>query len=63
VTIRSEKEMVSVLIYDFSGKLVRIVDARAFEMTIDMSSLATGFYTFTITMRDKTQKVIKVVKE
>jgi hypothetical protein len=63
VTIHSEEEMTSVLIYDFSGKLVRIVDARAFEMTIDMSSLATGFYTFTITMRDKTQKVIKVVKE
>jgi hypothetical protein len=49
--------------YDFTGKLVRIVEANAFETTIDMSSLATGFYTFTITMSDKTQSTMKVVKE
>jgi hypothetical protein len=63
VTISSDKQIASVLMYDFTGKLVRIVEANAFETTIDMSSLATGFYTFTITMSDKTQSMMKVVKE
>ena len=63
VTIISDKQIASVLVYDFTGKLVRIVEANTFETTIDMSALATGFYTFRVTMSDKTQKVIKVVKE
>ena len=63
VTISSDKQMTSVLVYDFTGKLVRIVEANSFEMKIDMSALATGFYTFTITMSDKTQSTMKVVKE
>ncbi|MES2513330.1 MAG: T9SS type A sorting domain-containing protein [Bacteroidota bacterium] len=62
VIIQSEKEIASILVYDFSGKLVRMIEANAFETNVDMNSLATGFYTFTVTMSDKTQKVIKVVK-
>lgn len=63
VTISSAKQIVSVLVYDFAGKLVRIIEANAFETKMDMSALATGFYTFTVTMSDKTQSTMKVVKE
>ncbi len=63
ITVSADKQIASVLVYDFTGKLVRIVEANAFEITIDMSSLATGFYTFTITISDKTQSSIKVVRE
>jgi hypothetical protein len=63
VTISSDKQISSVLIYDFTGKLVRIVEVNTFDTTIDMSDLSKGFYTFTITMSDKTQSTIKVVKE
>lgn len=63
VIIKSNKEMTSVLVYDFAGKLVRMIEANTFETKIDMSALAAGFYTFTITMSDKTQSTIKVVKE
>ena len=63
ITISSDKQIASVLVYDFTGKLVRIVEANSFETKIDMSALATGFYTFTMTMSDKTQSTMKVVKE
>lgn len=63
VTIISDTQIASVLVYDFTGKLVRIVEANAFETIIDMSTLTKGFYTFTITMSDNTQNTMKVVKE
>ncbi len=63
VTISSDKQIASVLVYDFTGKLVRIIEANNFETTIDMSALSTGFYTFTMTMSDKTQSTMKVIKE
>ncbi len=63
VTVISDRQIASVLVYDFSGKLIRIIEANTFETMIDMSSLAIGFYTFTITMSDKTQSSMKVLKE
>ena len=63
VTIISDKEIASILIYDFTGKLVRMIEANTFETKIDMTTLAKGFYTFTVTMSDKTQSTMKVVKE
>ena len=63
VTINSEKEIASILVYDFTGKLVRRIEANTFESKIDMSALAKGFYTFTIISKDSSQKTIKVVKE
>ena len=63
VIISANKEIASVLIYDFTGKLVRIIEITSFETIVNMSVLAKGFYTFTITMSDKTQSTMKVVKE
>lgn len=63
VTINSEKEIASVLVYDFTGKLVRRIEANAFETKIDMTTLAKGFYTFTIISKDSSLKTIKVVRE
>ena len=63
VTLSSDKEIASVLVYDFTGKLIRIVEVNTFETKIDMSALAKGFYTLTVTISDKTQKTMKVVKE
>jgi hypothetical protein len=63
ITILSDKEISSVLVYDFTGKLVRILEAHTFETKVDLSALAKGFYTFNVLMIDKTQKVLKVMKE
>ena len=63
VTIKSDKEIVSVLVYDYSGKLVRMVEPNSFETKLDVSALAAGFYSFTIEMKDSTLKIIKVIKE
>lgn len=63
VFLKSDKEMKSVLIYDYSGKLVRIIDLNTTEIKLDMGDLAKGFYSFTITMNDFSQTTMKVVKE
>jgi hypothetical protein len=63
VTIKSDIEIASVLVYDYSGKLVRMVEPNSFETKLDVSALAAGFYSFTIEMKDSTLKIIKVIKE
>lgn len=63
VSIQSDKEIKSILVYDYSGKLVRIIETNTFETTIDINELVKGFYSFTITMNDHSQKIIKVIKE
>jgi len=63
INLKSDSFMSSILVYDYSGKLVKIVEANALETIIDMSSLAKGFYSLTITMNDHSQKTVKVVKE
>lgn len=63
VTIQSDKEIKSILVYDYSGKLIRMIETTSFETTIDISDFAKGFYSFSITMNDRSQKTIKVVKE
>ena len=63
VTIQSDKEIKSILVYDYSGKLIRIIETTSFETIIDISELAKGFYSLTITMNDHSQKTMKVIKE
>jgi hypothetical protein len=63
VTLQSDEQISSILIYDFTGKLVKMVEVNTFETMLDISTFAKGFYTFTVTMNNKTQKTIKVVKE
>lgn len=63
VTIQSDKEIKSILVYDYSGKLIRMIETTSFETTIDINDFAKGFYSFSITMNDRSQKTIKVVKE
>lgn len=63
VMIQSDKEMKSVLVYDYSGKLVRMIETTSFETRVDMNALAKGFYSLTITLNDHSQKTIKVIKE
>jgi hypothetical protein len=63
VTIQSDKEIASVLVYDYSGKLVRMVEPNSFATKLDVSDLVAGFYSFTVTMNDHSQKTLKVIKE
>lgn len=63
VSIQSDKEIKSILVYDYSGKLVRMIEVTTFETTMDISELAKGFYSLTITMTDHSQTTIKVIKE
>ena len=63
VTVSSDKQIASVLVYDFTGKLMRQIQANTFESTVDISDLPKGFYSFNITMNDRSQKTMKVVKE
>ncbi len=63
VSIKSDKEIASVFIYDYAGKLLTIIEPNAFETTLNIESLPKGFYMFTITMTDRTQKTAKVFKE
>lgn len=63
VMLQSDKVVSSVLIYDYSGKLVKIIEMNALESNIEVSDLAKGFYTFTLNMNDRSQTVIKMVKE
>jgi len=63
VTIQSDKEIASVLVYDYSGKLVRMVEPNSFATKLDVSALLAGFYSFTVTMNDHSQKTLKVIKE
>ncbi len=63
ITVKSDSYINFILIYDYSGKLVKIIEANALETMVDMSVLAKGFYSLTITMNDHSQKTVKVVKE
>jgi len=63
VTIQSDKEIASVLVYDYSGKLVRMVEPNSFATKLDVSDLVAGFYSFTVTMNDHSQKTLKLIKE
>ena len=63
VFLKSDKEIASVLIYDYSGKLVRMIEVNAFETKVDLSDLAKGFYSFNISMNDRSQTTMKVVKD
>lgn len=63
VNIKSDKEFKSILVFDFSGKLVKMIEVNSFETSVNVSDLAKGFYSFTISMNDHSQKTIKVVKE
>jgi hypothetical protein len=63
VFLKSDKEITSVLIYDYSGKLVRMIEVNAFETKVDLSDLAKGFYSFNISMNDRSQTTMKVVKD
>jgi hypothetical protein len=63
VTVSSDKQIASVLVYDFTGKLMRQIQANTFESTVDISDLPKGFYSFNITMNDRSQKTMKVVKD
>lgn len=63
VTIQSDREVKSILVYDYSGKLVRMIEITSFETTIDISDFSKGFYSLTITMNDRSKKTVKVVKE
>ncbi len=63
VNIKSDKEFKTILVFDFSGKLVKMIEVNSFETSVNVSDLAKGFYSFTISMNDHSQKTIKVVKE
>ncbi|MBI3521194.1 MAG: T9SS type A sorting domain-containing protein [Bacteroidetes bacterium] len=63
LTFKSDKEIKDVLMYDYAGKLVMITEVDTFETTIQMDNLAKGFYTFTVTFSDHSQRTVKVVKE
>jgi len=63
VTIQSDKEIKSILVYDYSGKLVKQIEANTFETSVNIGDLARGFYSFSITTNDGVQKTIKIVKE
>ncbi len=62
-TVQSNQEISSILIYDYLGKLVKMIETSAFESKIDVNDLSKGLYSMTITMKDRSQKVIKVAKE
>ena len=63
VNIQSDKEIKTILVYDYSGKLVKLIEANTFETSVNISNLAKGFYSFNLTMNDRSQKTIKIVKE
>jgi hypothetical protein len=63
VFLKSNKEMASIYVYDYFGKLVKMIEVNTLETKIDVSDLAKGLYSFTIAMNDRSQTIIKVVKE
>ena len=40
-----------------------MIETNTFETVVNTSDLAKGFYSLTITMNDRSQKTIKVIKE
>lgn len=63
LTISGTKEIVSVSIYDFTGKLVKIIETNSSQETVRITDLAKGLYTMTILMEDQSQGTMKFVKE
>jgi predicted ATP-grasp superfamily ATP-dependent carboligase len=63
ITIQSDKYIKSVHIYDYSGKLVRVIELNALQTIVSVNDLAKGFYSFIITTNDRSQKTMKLVKE
>ncbi len=62
-TIQSYKTISSVSVYDFTGKLVKIIETHTLQETIDMTGFAKGLYTITVFLQDHSQKTFKLVKE
>lgn len=63
VTLKSSKEIATVLVYDYAGKLVQIVEVNTSETILQTESLAKGFYTLSVTMKDNSQSVLKLIKD
>ena len=63
ITLKSNQDIKSILISDYSGKLIKIVEPNSNEIKMDLSCFANGFYFFTIQMLDQSQKTIKIIKD
>lgn len=63
MTIVSTKAIASISIYDFTGKLVKIIEMNGLQETVNVKDLAQGLYTLTVIMQDHSQATLKVVKE
>jgi Ni,Fe-hydrogenase III small subunit len=63
ITVLAAKEIASISIYDFTGKLVKIIETNGFQETIGIGELARGLYTVAILMQDHTQAALKIVKQ
>jgi hypothetical protein len=63
ITVSSGKQIAHISIYDFTGKLVKLVETNAIQETVSIRELAGGLYTVTVLMQDQSQATVKVVKE
>lgn len=63
IAVIAAKEIASLSIYDFTGKLVKIIETNSSQETISIKELAKGLYTVTIIMEDRSQGTLKFVKE
>lgn len=63
ITIQSTKEIHTLLMYDYSGKLVRIIETASNIVELNTSELSNGLYTLTVITNDKAIYNTKIIKQ
>lgn len=63
IQLTSDKNMSTVLLYDFTGKLIENKKVDALSLTLNLNDVANGIYTVTIKFEDGTMFQRKLIKE